>query len=59
MRFHKMTKAKNVSIHIRADEDLAKEFKRVVEAQGYTQSLIMRELMKEYLSKNKQPDLLK
>lgn len=52
-------KAKNVSIHIRADEDLANEFKRVVESQGYTQSLIMRELMKQYLAKNKQPDLLK
>jgi len=52
-------KAKSVSIHIRADENLANEFKRVVEQQGYTQSLVMRELMKEYLSKNKQPDLLK
>lgn len=52
-------KKKSVSIHIRADEDLANEFKRVVEAQGFTQSLIMRELMKEYLAKNKQPDLLK
>jgi len=52
-------KKKAVSIHIRADEDLANEFKRVVEAQGYTQSLVMRELMKEYLAKNKQPDLLK
>ena len=55
----KAKKVKTVSIHIRADEDLANEFKRVVEAKGYTQSLIMRELMKEYLSKNKQPDLLK
>lgn len=52
-------KKKAVSIHIRADEDLANEFKRVVEAQGYTQSLVMRELMKEYLAKNKQFDLLK
>ena len=52
-------KKKSVSVHIRADEDLANEFKRVVEAQGYTQSLVMRELMKEYLAKNKQPDLLK
>ena len=55
----KTQKKKNVSIHIRADEDLANEFKRVVENQGYTQSLVMRELMKEYLAKNKQPDLLK
>ena len=50
---------KMVSIHIRADEDLAKAFKREVEARGYTQSLIMRELMKEYLAKNKQLELLK
>lgn len=54
-----MTKKKNVSIHIRCDEDLANEFKRVVEQQGYSQSLVMRELMKDYLKKNKQPDLLK
>lgn len=55
-----MTKeAKNVSVHIRADENLAKEFKRLCEHQGYTQSLVMRELMKEYLEKNKQLDLLK
>ena len=52
-------KQKNVSIHIRANEELAKEFKRVCEQQGYSQSLIMRELMKEYLAKNKQPNLLK
>lgn len=52
-------KQKNVSIHIRCDEDLADEFKRVCDQQGYSQSLVMRELMKEYLKKNKQPDLLK
>lgn len=52
-------KPNNVSIHIRAPDDLAAEFKRVVEAQGYTQSLVMRELMKDYLSQNKQLELLK
>lgn len=51
-------KKKNVSIHIRADEDLANEFKRVCEQQGYSQSLVMRELMKEYLAKNKQLNLI-
>lgn len=50
---------KTVSIHIRADEDLARAFKREVEAQGFTQSLVMRELMKEYLAKNRQLELLK
>lgn len=52
-------KGKDVSIHIRAEEDLAKEFKRFCEQQGFTQSLVIRELMKEYLAKNKQLDLLK
>lgn len=52
-------KGKDVSIHIRAEEALAKEFKRVCEQQGYTQSLVMRELMKKYLASNKQLDLLK
>lgn len=51
-------KAKTVSVHIRADEDLVNDFKRLCEQQGYSQSLIMRELMKDYLLKNKQPDLL-
>lgn len=56
----KAKKPKNVSIHIRADVELAEEFKRVCEQNGYSQSLVMREFMKEYLSKNdKQLDLLK
>ena len=52
-------KPKNVSIHIRVNEELAREFKRACEQQGYSQSLIMRELMKDYLKNNKQPDLLR
>lgn len=52
-------KAKNVSIHIRAPEDLAKEFKRVCEQQGYSQSLVARKLIEKYLEDNKQLDLLK
>lgn len=51
-------KAKTVSIHIRVDEDLAAEFKRVCDSQDFTQSLIIRQLMKEYLAKNKQISLL-
>lgn len=51
-------KPKNVSIHIRAPEDLAAEFKRVCDAQGFTQSLVVREFIKDYLAKNKQLNLL-
>lgn len=55
----KTQKKKNVSIHIRADEDLANEFKRVCESQGYSQSLVARKLIEKYLKDNKQLDLLK
>lgn len=55
----KTQKKKNVSIHIRADEDLANEFKRVCETQGYSQSLVARKLIEKYLEDNKQLDLLK
>lgn len=53
------SKKKQASIYVRCDEDLAAEFKRVVESKGYTQSLILRELMKEYLEKNGQADFFK
>jgi len=52
-------KANNVSIHIRAPEHLAAEFKRVCEQQGYSQSLVARKLIEKYLEDNKQLDLLK
>lgn len=55
----KTQKKKNVSIHIRANEDLANEFKRVCEQQGYSQSLVTRKLIEKYLEDNKQLDLLK
>ena len=55
----KTQKKKNVSIHIRAPEDLANEFKRVCEQQGYSQSLVARKLIEKYLEDNKQLDLLK
>lgn len=55
----KTQKKKNVSIHIRAPEDLAKEFKRVCEQHGYSQSLVARKLIEKYLEDNKQLDLLK
>ena len=55
----KTQKKKKISIHIRADEDLANEFKRVCENQGYSQSLVARKLIEKYLKDNKQLDLLK
>lgn len=59
MRFQMTKKAKNVSIHIRAPEDLANEFKRVCDQQGYSQSLVIRKLIENYLEKNKQMDIFK
>ena len=54
----KPKKPKSTSIHIRADEQLADTFKRVCDAQGYSQSLVIREFMKDYIAKNKQLNLL-
>ncbi|WP_201611949.1 ribbon-helix-helix protein, CopG family [Psychrobacter submarinus] len=39
-------------INFKCDRDLADQFKKVVKEQGYSQSLVLRELMKEYLKKN-------
>ncbi len=52
-----MNKPKQTSIHIRCDDDLANEFKRVVEQNGYTKSLVMRELMQDYINNAKNPNL--
>ena len=54
----KQKKPKSTSIHIRADEQLADTFRRVCDAQGYSQSLVIREFMKDYIAKNKQLNLL-
>ena len=52
-----MSKPKQISIHIRCDDDLANEFKRVVEQNGYTKSLVMRELMQDYINNAKNSTL--
>ncbi|TXD98474.1 hypothetical protein ES754_06080 [Psychrobacter frigidicola] len=52
-----MSKPKQASIHIRCDNDLANEFKQVVEQNGYTKSLVMRELMQDYINNSKKPNL--
>ena len=55
----KKTAKKQVSIHIRCDEKLASDFKHEVEKYGYSQSLIIRELMKAYIEKKETLNLLK
>ena len=48
-----MSKYQQASIHIRCDEKLANEFKQAVEKNGYTKSLVIRELMQEYIDNPK------
>ena len=47
------------ALTIRIDKDLADEFKRVCDEKDYSQSFVIRELMKKWLSDNKQRDLFK
>lgn len=39
-------------INFKCDRELAEQFKKATKEQGYSQSLVLRELMKEYLKKN-------
>lgn len=48
---------KEKTVTVRVWESLADEFKQVVKEQGYTQSLVIRELMQDYINKAKQPNL--
>ena len=52
-----MTNKKTTAITIRIDDDLLTSFKTICEREGYSQSLIIRELMKSYVRKNGQGDL--
>ena len=54
MRGHTMSKGKQATINIRLDEDTAKAFKDIVERDGYTQSLVLREFIKRHIKKNGQ-----
>lgn len=49
-----MTNKKNdlALINFKCDRELAEQFKKVAKEQGYSQSLVLRELMKEFLKKN-------
>lgn len=52
-----MSKSKQASIHIRCDQKLANEFKQAVQQNGYTKSLIIREMMQEYIDNSKKRPL--
>ena len=53
------TKPKQATLTIRLDEDLAKSFKAIVERERYSQALVLREFIKQYVKKNGQGDLFK
>ncbi|WP_423830704.1 hypothetical protein [Staphylococcus epidermidis] len=44
---------------MRLDENLVNEFKRVCAEKDYSQSFVIRELIKRYLADNKQRDLFR
>ena len=50
-----MNPTKQISIHICCEQSLAEEFNQVVEQQGYTKSMVLQELMQEYINKVKNP----
>lgn len=47
------------AITVRMDNDLLDTFKAICEREGYSQTLIIRELVKKYVAKNGQGDLFK
>ena len=47
-----MPKNDIVPMNFKCERALAEQFKKVTKEQGYSQSLALRELMKEYLKKN-------
>lgn len=50
-------KSKNVALTIRLDKDLLKSFQAVCQHKDYSQSFVVRELIKRYIKDNKQVDL--
>ena len=47
-----------VPMNFKCDAELAEQFKKVTKEQGYSQSLVLRELMKDYIKKNSEIELL-
>lgn len=52
-----MTAKKTTAITFRIDENLAKQFKDIAEANNRTQSLLLRDFIIEYIKKNRQSQL--
>ena len=50
-------KKKDTLVNFKCEEDLAKAFRLACNEKGYSQSFVLRELMKKYLKDNKQPSL--
>lgn len=54
-----MSDKKSVALTIRLDEQLLAEFKQVCAEREYSQTFVIRELIKKYLADHKQRDLFK
>lgn len=52
-------KPKQSAVTFRADDDLLTAFKAICEREGYSQTLVIRELIKKYVKQNGQGDLFK
>lgn len=54
-----MTEQKKTALTIRLDDDLLQSLKAICDREGYSQSFVIRELIKGYIKKNGQGDLFK
>ena len=52
-----MNTNKKTALTVRIDEDLSQAFKKACDDSGYSQSLVIRELIKKWLVDKKQQDL--
>lgn len=50
---------KKTALTVRIDDDLLQAFKKACDEQDYSQSLVIRELIKKWLADKKQQDLFK
>lgn len=54
-----MNANKKTALTVRIDDDLLQSFKKACDDKGYSQSLVIRELIKKWLSDKKQGDLFR
>ena len=54
-----MSDKKKTALTVRIDDDLSQAFKKACDDKGYSQSLVIRELMKKWLADQKQGDLFR